>query len=488
MEVAKSLDKLSEKLDSLDNDSLLHLLNSLENMLMKTRDMVSTKSPSQPPPTPVHRVPPPPSPSSTVKPPPPPKLADSFRYQSNPLDDDLVSRVHQHIKGLNYYPNPRAPNSPDIFLYGNDPYVCNQQSSKVTPTPIISSLPMSELFLAVNRALNTNYNSMLINRYKNIHSCLDFHKDDEKSLDPNSSISALSLGATRRLLISPTEDKNNAVHTVKLEPRSLNTMLPGFQQKYYHSIAPGKKSQNNERGIRYSITFRCVIPNTSELPITIEDNVNDTVEDEETEKEEVIKEQNLDADKILSPNTVVFGSSLAKGLDATLLSRYEKKFKVFSNSGAKIKDIENDVKHVTEEGTFDTFEVLSVFLICGGNDIENLHNDSDIEDAFIDFENLVKVTRHAFSNAQINIISLIPRRARYKTHINNMHEMNEWLEDFCHKSSNLRFVNIFTHFLYRLPHIWYLNTKLFNGRKLHFNKVGNSVLAKVLIGVSNSPR
>ena len=485
MEVANSLDRLSHKLDTLDNDGLLHLLNSLENMMTKTRDILSTKSPSQSPSTPVPRVPPPTptvtSPVPTVTS--PSELADSFKYQSNALDGGLVSRVHQHVKGLNYHSNSRSPNSPDIFLYGNDSYIYNKQSSGVTPTPIITSLPMAELLLAVNRALNTNYNSMLINRYKNLHSYLDFHKDDEKSLDPDSSISALSLGATRRLLISPTEDKKNAAHTIKLEPGSLNTMLPGFQEQYYHSIAPGRRSINKERGTRYSITFRRVLPTTTELPIIVEDVTK--------EKEDVInketKKHEHDAEQSSSPNTLVFGSSLAKGLDSTLLSRYEKKFRVFSNPGAKIKDIEHDIKDKATEGTLDASKVLSVFLICGGNDIENLRNDCDIEDVFIDYENLVKVATHTFPNARVNIVSLIPRRATYRTHINNMYKMNEWLEDFCLKNP-IRFVNIFTHFLFKLPHIWHLNRKLFNDGKLHFNKIGNSVLAKVLIGVANFPR
>ena len=92
-----------------------------------------------------------------------------------------------------------------------------------------------------------------------------------------------------------------------------------------------------------------------------------------------------------------------------------------------------------------------------------------------------------FPNAKISIVSLIPRKAWYYTHIRNMHKLNEWLELFCSENS-CRFVNMFTHFLNKLPHIWELNRKLFKNDLIHFSNIGNSVLAKVLIGVANSPR
>ena len=105
-----------------------------------------------------------------------------------------------------------------------------------------------------------------------------------------------------------------------------------------------------------------------------------------------------------------------------------------------------------------------------------------------DYRSLVAVTKTVFPNAKINIISLIPRIARYRTHIQNMNIMNEWLETFCTENSH-RYIDIFTHFLKTLPrpHIWHINIKLFRYDKIHFSEIGNSVIAKVLIAVANSP-
>ena len=497
MDLAQSLDKLSGRLDVLKHDDLIHLLGSLENIIRKTRDALNTNAPpSSPPqdsplsahprlPLPHLQSPSPQSPSPEQSPSPQspdPPAANEFqhllRYLPQPLDDDLVARLHQHLKGLKFHPTPSSPNSPEIYLYGERSYIYNKQSSEVSLTPILASLPMAELLIAVNRALNTDYNSMLINKYRNLHCMLGPHKDDEKSLDPASSISALSLGATRRFQVSLNADKNKVTHTVELASRSLCTMLPGFQDSYYHYIAPGRNSVKKEKGVRFSITFRRTLPDAVEVS---------EKEDEKEEHTPAEKTKQVPVKNINTPDTIVFGSSLTKQLDDTLLSKYKKTFRVFSNSGAKVKDISNDVKWVKENGDLDLQNVSDVFFVCGGNDIENLQKESDIDDVFRDYENLINDAKDAFPVAKINIVSLIPRRARYRAHINNMHEMNEWLEDFCHEHS-FRFVNIFSHYILKLSDIWLLNRKLFNNRRLHFNKVGNSVLAKVLIGVANSPR
>ena len=106
---------------------------------------------------------------------------------------------------------------------------------------------------------------------------------------------------------------------------------------------------------------------------------------------------------------------------------------------------------------------------------------------FEDIEDTVELTREVFPHAKINFISLIPRRAKYEEHISNMHAVNIWISKFCQKE-DIRFVDIFSFFLIRTSREWWLNENLFNSSKLHFNKVGDSVLAKVLIGVANLPQ
>lgn len=349
---------------------------------------------------------------------------------------------------------------------------------------------MAELLSAVNSQMKTEYNSILVNKYKDLHCSLGFHKDDETSIDPSSPISALSLGATRRLNISLNGDKYVVKHSYRLESQSMFTMLPGFQDAFYHSIAPGRKSIKKERGVRISVTFRRILPEPGSTQQNDTTAYPPPATESREEEEEEKKKQILDKDEkqTYHPDTIVFGSSLAKSLDATLLSRYSKTFKVYSNSGARVKDIEDDVKKMKEDQHLDTTKVSSVFLLCGGNDVGQLRQDSDIINIYDDYTSLVAFTQIVFPNAKINVISLIPRIARYKSHIQNMHIMNEWLEIFCTKNSH-RYVDIFTHFLVTLPrpHIWHIDGKLFRHDRVHFSDVGNSVIAKVLIAVANTP-
>ncbi len=69
-----------------------------------------------------------------------------------------------------------------------------------------------------------------------------------------------------------------------------------------------------------------------------------------------------------------------------------------------------------------------------------------------------------------------------------MHQVNDWLKSFCKKES-IRFVDIFSFFLHKTSSSWMmLNDKLFNASRLHFSRIGDSVVAKVLIAVANKPR
>ena len=119
-------------------------------------------------------------------------------------------------------------------------------------------------------------------------------------------------------------------------------------------------------------------------------------------------------------------------------------------------------------------------------DIKGGYNSEKLKFVFEDMEDTVELTREVFPHAKINFISLIPRRVKYRGHISNMHAVNSWISRFC-KKENIRFVDIFSFFLIKTPREWWLNEQVFNNSRLHFSKVGDSVLAKVLIGVANLP-
>ena len=141
------------------------------------------------------------------------------------------------------------------------------------------------------------------------------------------------------------------------------------------------------------------------------------------------------------------------------------------------------MREVANDDNFDCHAVTCIFLVCGGNDIENANNIDKVKE---DYKKLLLYAQQAFPNATINAVSLIPRRAKYRNHIDDMHAMNDWLLTYC-KNCGIRFVDIFHFFVDKLSRE--LNYKLINSHdKLHLTKVGDSVLGKVLIAVANRPR
>ena len=421
-----------------------------------------------------------------------PTCQDLFTYQAKQhgLDKKLMEDVHTHLQTLDYHRNPGNRFAPETYLYGSQRYCYNQQSSAVDPTPIESNRTMSELLEKVNSMMGTKYNSMLINCYNTYKHYLGAHKDNEKCLDPTAPISTLSFGATRRLNISLNSEKHKTVQEVLLVPGSMFTMLPGFQDSYYHSLARGRKSFPNERGVRYSITLRQLLPSTEDnQPAQKVEKPVPLVEIQSSPTSTVSPAANgCDSN---TPDSFVFGSSLVKGLDEHKLSKHAKKFKVFCNRGAVVRNIYEDVEKVRDGREYDTTKVTSVFLLCGGNDVESLgkggNMNMNINFLCEDIEDLVDLVKEVFFNAKVHFISLIPRKAMYYGHIRNMHKVNDWLSVFC-RSMSVRYVDIFSFFVNKTPSGWWLNLKLFNRSKLHFSPTGDSVLAKVCIGVANSPR
>ena len=191
-------------------------------------------------------------------------------------------------------------------------------------------------------------------------------------------------------------------------------------------------------------------------------------------------------------NTLVFGSSLTKGLNENLLSRGNTKFKVLSNPGARVKDIMYDILDTADNGTYCRMCVRSIFLVCGGNNIENTHYKEASSDILTSYTDLLDIISDVYPAAMVNVISLIPRRQRYFLHLQQMLDFNDKLSILCDKRSGCKFINIFSYFLidknnFFAHKTFRLNNKLYSRDMLHFSATGNSVLAKVIMGVTYKP-
>ncbi len=167
-------------------------------------------------------------------------------------------------------------------------------------------------------------------------------------------------------------------------------------------------------------------------------------------------------------NTLVFGSSLTRDLDANLLSKRGKTFRVFTKGGARAETIVHMIEEAVQKGEVCTSCVRTVFVVAGGNDAENIKSQHDVDKVKSYFEKMVSIIITMFStDIQINIVSLMPRRTYGFMHLQNIFGINEFLRQLCDQSDiNCRFIKMFSKFLL-YKHLYfsrkdvYLNEKLF---------------------------
>ena len=121
-------------------------------------------------------------------------------------------------------------------------------------------------------------------------------------------------------------------------------MLPGFQQSYYHEILAGDKNVQKERGVRYSVTFRCLLPPKEAPAAILSPPPFSSPHPPQPSAEPHTSLEAITSKDATYPDTFVFGSSLLKSLKTETLSKRGKILKVVSRSGAHACDIYNEVK------------------------------------------------------------------------------------------------------------------------------------------------
>ncbi|CAG8531983.1 11584_t:CDS:1 [Diversispora eburnea] len=102
--------------------------------------------------------------------------------------------------------------------------------------------------------LNTDFNFVLLNWYKNGSDYIGEHSDDERGLAPNGMIASVSLGASRKFVF---RNKLNKKNVQKLISQNGSLMImKGTTQKYWKHYIPKEKKITEGR---ISLTFRQLI-------------------------------------------------------------------------------------------------------------------------------------------------------------------------------------------------------------------------------------
>ena len=107
----------------------------------------------------------------------------------------------------------------------------------------------------ISLSTGQQFNSVLLNQYRDQNDSMGWHSDDEPALGSNPSIASLSLGATRTFKIKHKTKPEQKTLTIDLSHGCLLVMAGSTQHHYQHSIA----KQSCILGPRINLTFRQIV-------------------------------------------------------------------------------------------------------------------------------------------------------------------------------------------------------------------------------------
>ena len=103
----------------------------------------------------------------------------------------------------------------------------------------------------VNGLAAVQFNSALLNLYRDGNDKVDWHADDEKELGENPVIASVNFGETRDFILRRNDDPSKKI-TIPLGHGTLLVMRGGVQRFWQHSVPKRRKV----RGSRFNLTFR----------------------------------------------------------------------------------------------------------------------------------------------------------------------------------------------------------------------------------------
>lgn len=104
----------------------------------------------------------------------------------------------------------------------------------------------------VEKAAGTDFNSLLLNYYRNGKDSIGWHSDDERELVPNPIVASLTLGASRNFELKHKDGAKAGRLTLPLTHGSLLVMGGTIQQHWLHAVLKTEE----EVGERINLTFR----------------------------------------------------------------------------------------------------------------------------------------------------------------------------------------------------------------------------------------
>ena len=175
-------------------------------------------------------------------------------YQANYLEDSMEAVSKDILWRKDFitmfgktHPLPR------LTAWHGDPGLVHTYS-KIKMTSQGWTPALEKIKDRLEKDLNTKFNSVLVNYYRDGNDHMSYHADDEKELGINPTIASLSFGATRKFHLKHRFDNSIPIYKFDLESQSLLVMKNELQHFWMHKIS--KSTMVNEP--RLNLTFRYI--------------------------------------------------------------------------------------------------------------------------------------------------------------------------------------------------------------------------------------
>ncbi len=150
------------------------------------------------------------------------------------------------------YPQPRL-----VAWHGDANAIYNYAGLRLEPKPWTPRLSM--LREIATKMCDADFNSVLLNYYRDGRDSMGLHSDDESELGPNPIIASFTFGSIRQLLFQHKHDNKLARIRLMLPSGSLLIMRGKTQQEWKHGIEKTRKPC----GGRVNLTYRFIMPESA---------------------------------------------------------------------------------------------------------------------------------------------------------------------------------------------------------------------------------
>ena len=168
---------------------------------------------------------------------------------ANRLFDGIAEKARWRQQQITLFGQTR--NMPRLTAWYGDPGASYSYSGvKNVPLPWFDEL--TELRDRIIRYTRSEFNSVLLNLYRDGADSMGRHRDNEPELGESPLIASISLGATRRFILHPVLNKNVESRRIELSHGALLLMSGQCQTHWYHSVPKTRR----EVGPRINLTYR----------------------------------------------------------------------------------------------------------------------------------------------------------------------------------------------------------------------------------------